>query len=294
MKEEYQDRIEDYLLNRMSDSDRLAFEHELEKNAELRDQYEFISMVKTALMLENIEMDASNWTKAHKEREDAYHYSKRRALYWISGIAAVFVVGLFLFKNVVNYSSAPPLSNGRIYSEQSQESFTYRGDGRIDSNIEKLLAQGDYNNALSQIERLEGDINAEWYLLEREIRERGMSFESRPKSAKKPNKSKPFEDDNQSDDINAKKELKEKMSREQENELGSDKQLEVLKYKQDVLRLKEEGLLWLKVQALIGLDRREEAISLLDEIRHSESEYKEPADSLYYELEALEAPDLRK
>ena len=46
-----------------------------------------------------------------------------------------------------------------------------------------------------------------------------------------------------------------------------------------------QHLQWEKVQVLIGLKRYEEAMILLDEMRHSGSKYKEQADSLYHLLQ---------
>ena len=44
---------------------------------------------------------------------------------------------------------------------------------------------------------------------------------------------------------------------------------------------KADELSWMKVYALLGIDRREGALQLLDQLRHSEGEYMEKADSLY-------------
>lgn len=250
MKVEYQDRIEDYLLNRMSDTDKQSFEKDIEKDSELRDQYEFVSMVKTALMLENIDNDADEWTKGYKERKRVSYKatgsgyernmlvpkfrittsasprsSNRKFIYWISGIAALFIVGFFLFKNinVAEYADA-------TYSPRPQDVSTIRG---LDATTENLLAKADYQAALEHIENLEDDIAKEQMNLEREKGARGA--EGKYKFA----------------------------------------------CKQEELRLKQEELSWLKVQSLLGLNRKEEAIVLLDKIRNSESEYKEQADSLY-------------
>ena len=245
----YQDRIEDYLFDRMSEVDKQIFEQEFENDAELRDQYEFISMVKTALMLENIDNDVNEWTKAYEEASvvPAYeatgsgyecstigqaqratsappHSSNRKIIYWISGIAALFIVGFFFFKNVYFVEDADV-----AFSPRPQGVSTIRG---IDATTENLLAKADYKGALERIESLEDEIATELMTLEREKDSRGA---------------------------------------EQDR----------LAYKQEELMMKQEELSWLKVQALLGLNRKEEAIALLDKIRNSESEFKEQADSLY-------------
>lgn len=252
MKIEYQDRIEDYLFNRMADDERQSFEQELENDAELRDQYEFITMVKTALMLENIDNDVNEWTKAYKERkeeeESGYkatgsgyecntigpaprvtsvppRSSNRKFIYWISGIAALFIVGFFLFKNVYFVEDADV-----AFSPRPQGVSTIRG---IDSTTENLLAKADYQGAFDRIIALEDEIDTKLMMIDREINSRGETED------------------------------------------------EKLAYKQKELKVRQEELSWLKVQALLGLNRKEEAIALLEKIRNSESEYKEQADSLY-------------
>lgn len=59
--------------------------------------------------------------------------------------------------------------------------------------------------------------------------------------------------------------------------VSGEKQL----YEQMLIDSKTYQLKWLKIQALYGLNRYEEAIMLLEDIRHVDGEYKIPADSLY-------------
>jgi hypothetical protein len=149
--------------------------------------------------------------------------SNRKFIYWISGIAALFIVGFFLFKNVYFVEDADV-----AFSPRPQGVSTIRG---VDVTTENLLAKADYQTALERIDSLEEEIATKRIVLERAENARGAEEE--------------------------------------------------LTYKQEELNMKQEGLSWLKVHALIGLNRKEEAIALLDKIRNSESEYKEQADSLY-------------
>ena len=225
MKIDYQDRIEDYLLNRMSNDERFAFEHELDKNPELRDQYEFTSMVKTALMLENIEGDVKKWGDAYKARREDRRSSKRHVLYWISGIAAIFIVGFFLYDSLfVVYDANPSI----------QEKVVFKGAG-VNDSIDIIMKEGDFSAAMALIEKEENEINDRIQSLEQE---------------------KAFN----------------KIDQDEYNEL-----CEELMYRQD-------GLSVNKAKALAGLGRYKEALSLLDRIRHSESDYQELADSLYQDV----------
>lgn len=61
----------------------------------------------------------------------------------------------------------------------------------------------------------------------------------------------------------------------------SDEERERIQYEQEVERQDADRLKWLKVYALMGLDRREEALQLLDELRRWNGIYQRKADSLY-------------
>jgi len=52
-------------------------------------------------------------------------------------------------------------------------------------------------------------------------------------------------------------------------------------YDQMLIQEKNDELSWMKVFALLGVDRRDDALRLLDQLRQSEGEYKSKADSLY-------------
>lgn len=62
----------------------------------------------------------------------------------------------------------------------------------------------------------------------------------------------------------------------------SDEERERIQYEQEVKRQDADRLKWLKVYALMGLDRREEALQLLDELRRWNGIYQRKADSLYW------------
>lgn len=251
MRLEYQDSIDRYVLGRMADDERTAFEERLSENDELKEQMELTKAVKDVLernedldILERIERmeDEYDMEKAgYKPTGSGYkryiiepmfrhttsappRSSNRKFIYWISGIAALFIVGFFLFNNIFVGEDADV-----AFSPRPQGVSTIRG---IDATTENMLAKADYKGALDRIDSLEDEIATELMTLEREKDSRGA---------------------------------------EQDR----------LAYKQEELMMKQEELSWLKVQALLGLNRKEEAIALLDKIRHSESEYKEQADSLY-------------
>lgn len=84
MKINFQDRIGDYLLGRMSDKEQNQFETDAAEYTGLQEQLQFTQSVQQA-------------TRSQNEKF-------KKMLYWVSGIAAVFIVGVFVF-NLYNLSS---------------------------------------------------------------------------------------------------------------------------------------------------------------------------------------------
>lgn len=237
MKFDYQDKIDDYLLNRMPDEERLAFEKEVCENADLRKQLEYTRSVREAVT------SRSEMLAAMREWENDYHWenarvavahvaneaprpAKKRLVYWISGVAAVFVVGLFL---LLRPTGSPSVSNP---NPDVMLGDSYRG-GKDYSVINDKLQQKEYEEVLAYIE-LEAD----------SIR---------------------------MDSIEVIKDQ------------AIDK--EELEYEMILIKERQDELRWLKVLALIGLNRQEEVLSLLDELRNAECDYKQQADSLYNQID---------
>ena len=249
MKIELQDHIDDYLLGRMSDEDSKVFEQELKNDDELREQMEFTKDVQTATKSRNEKLaKMQEWEDDYEWEEDrgvaAARYrptgsgykscptpsmdqtrsmprsSGRQYLYWISGIAAIFIVGFFLIHNYMGGKE------DMMFNPSSIEYSTMRGGGNYE-NIEKLLVDKNYEDAMKQIE-----------IEEAKIAEQRTAADS-----------------------------------------ISDKERRA--YDQMLIQEKAEELSWLKVYALLGADRRDDALQILDGLRHTEGEYKEKADSLY-------------
>ena len=273
MKIEFQDRIDDYLLDRMSDEERNSFELDAAEDVELKDQLQFTETVKQATKSRNEKLAAmAEWKDDYEWEEDrvvaasaaeyratgsGYNYcpaptmeesrsmprsSGRRIFYWISGIAAVFIVGIFVFN--LYRPSSPEMSSSEIamktasrptYVPSKNGNVSFRGRNH-DMDIESQLAMGDYSKALARLEKDEAEIRADLMLIDRELHSRGESRE---------------------DAMNDKDSLETNLVR----------------------------VLYLKAQALIGLDRKGEAQVVLDEIRHSKSDYGIKADSLYHLLQ---------
>jgi len=248
MKIEFQDHIDDYLLDRMSDEDSKVFEQELKNDDELREQMEFTKDVQTATKSRNEKLaKMQEWEDDYEWEEDrgvaaryrptgsGYEscsipsmdqtrsmprFSGRQYLYWISGIAAIFIVGFFLIHNYMGGKE------DMMFNPSSIEYSTMRGGGNYE-NIEKLLVDKNYEDAMKQIE------------------------------------------------------IEETKIAEQRTATDSIADEERRAYDRMLIQEKADELSWMKVYALLGADRRDDALQLLDELRHTEGEYKEKADSLY-------------
>ena len=272
MKIDYQDRIDEYLLDRMSDEERKSFESDAAEDAELKEQLQFTETVQQATKSRNEKLTAMEEWKDDYMWEDervaaasaveyhatgsGYDYcpeptmeSRRVAtsspfkkmLYWVSGIAAVFIVGVFVF-NLYRPSSPEMSSPEKAMRTASRPTEAPGKNGNVsfrgrsqNMDIESQLAMGDYSKALARLEKDEADIRTDLMLIERELHSRGEGRE---------------------DAMTEKDSLETNLVR----------------------------VLYLKAQALIGLDRKDEARVVLDEIRHSKSDYGIKADSLYHLL----------
>ena len=251
MNQEYQDKIDQYLLGKMSDQDCKAFEEEIDDNHELKEQFEFTKNVKDAIVGRKRRLaQIQEWEQAYETKkkqtavQDEYratgsgydynialnaqdeakpHASKRRYLYWISGIAAVFIVGFFIFSPA--FYQTGENSNSPVFVN-----YTSLRASKDNTDIAKTINEGNYNSALAKIEAENKKLEAE------------------------------------------------KIQTEQER---SNIDSEEYSYLQNVYGIQADELHLLKAYALIGLNRINEAIGILDELRKEDSPFKSQADSLY-------------
>lgn len=138
MKKEFQDRIDEYILQRMSNDERLAFEKEIDNNQELQEQLTFTEDVQHAMKSRSEKLAKM---KGWKE-EELSRVPNHRKLYWLSGIAAVFVVGFFLNLYLTGENQDSSVDNISI---REASSF---------SDIEQLLHLKKYEEALSQTQHI--------------------------------------------------------------------------------------------------------------------------------------------
>ena len=274
----FQDKIDNYLLNRMSIEERHIFEQELEANAELKEQLEFSRLVQAAIKDRGDKLSQiAKWEQEEPEQlielEDEQSNtvvpvkSWRKYLYWRSGIAAVFVVGFFIF-STMKYSSN---DGGSFGSPSDGDSYgnVYRGGSANNSKIMEMLEKGDYHDALALIENEEAEVRHELDLLYDNARDNKIDDtedkpnvqQSVPKSSKKP-----------------------EIVTSAEDEIYDTSAAEDFEYEKEIIEDELHRLQWLKAIALKGCDKKEEALSVLNDLRKIKGEYQLKADSLYKEL----------
>ena len=132
MDEKFQDRIDNYLHNRMDDAETTAFLWEVEQDKEKKEQLEFTQNVKDGIRSREEKLnDIAQFQRQYEEerRKAAYRTtgteraacycpapevtttepvrSKKKIWLWISGVAAVLVVGFFAIKPMFDYEPSP-------------------------------------------------------------------------------------------------------------------------------------------------------------------------------------------
>lgn len=214
--EEYQDRIDDYILDRMSDEERATFEKEMAADAELQERVAFMQNMIKALKSRNEKMAAmKEWENDYvwqDERQVAANENKRKWLYWVSGIAAVFVAGLFIIRTPSDIDPNGMLRGGASYAY-----------------IDTLIMQEKYQEALDRIN-------------EETLTCRNDSVET------------------------------------VQDSLMSE---EAMEYEMLLIKDKQDDLKWQTIMAFLGMDRKDEALMLLDELRSEEGKYQKDAKALY-------------
>ena len=248
MNQEYQDRIDKYLMGQMSEQDSRDFENEIANNRGLKEQFEFTKNVKEAIVGRNRRLaQIKEWKEAYEAKNktegdyrptgSGYEYSikpkaeikleprtsTRRYLYWISGIAAIFVVGFFVISPIFFEKGGTPDQSisVNVNSLRSTEG---------NSGIAKIINEGNYGLALDQINEKENELESDIIQTEQD---------------------------------------KDKMDGEE------------YAYLKEVYEIQKDELNLLKAYALFGLKRKEEAMSILDGMRQRDSKFKAQADSLY-------------
>lgn len=270
MRLEFQDSIDRYLLNKMSDEERTLFEAKCDNIPELEEQLEHTRDVRRVITERNKILTRIQELEEECEREKrTAAHKKIIALSWISGIAAVFVVGLFLFtpSNVVS-----PESSGRqiLMNTNDENSIANSAAIRNEKEQEKLLAKKDVDKKEKRHSNARIDEEQVFSFGKNDI------VKANPQAV--PNEV----------------ELERVMERKKEltvkladlEYLRSSGEIDSVVYESSVglLKYQRDRLCWQQSIILLNMSRKNEALAILDELRREEGLYQHKADSLYNEL----------
>ena len=207
-----QDRIDSYIRGEMTAAERSMFTSELSTNQELRKEFELTKRI------------ANSISDRAKKKEQILAWKKKdsshRTIYMssaITSIAAMLVVGFFLFRNVPEGST--PIGMDSVTSSDRYTAY---------SEISMLIEKEDYTRALAYIEKAEISVT--------------------------------------------------------NTNSSSGNQIMA---SCDSISMNLYELKWLRAQVLVGLDRTDEAKSVLQEIKNIEGKYHNEIDSLWNELHYL-------
>ena len=148
MDEKFQDRIDKYLLNRMDDAEKTEFLREIEQDEEKKEQLEFTQDVKDSISSREEKLQALKEFQRQYEQERktaAYHAtgtkqaacycpapqvaatepvrSKKKIWLWISGVAAVLVVGFLAIKPMCDYEPSPNYNGAPMEQMRGGDEF---------------------------------------------------------------------------------------------------------------------------------------------------------------------------
>lgn len=150
MKEETLDKIDRYLREEMTESDKRTFENILAGDNALRQRVE--------RMREIVDAVETRGMKAHLAALDEVRH-KRKKVYWVGGFASALAACLLLafFLRIGNDHLMIPVS---VPSD-----FTYERGGGYMQDVAKLLNHNQYDKALLLIDSLETEYKSEDSLL---------------------------------------------------------------------------------------------------------------------------------
>ena len=157
MKTDFQDRIDEYILGRMTEEEKAQFEAEVNQDESKKEQLEFTRNVKDAISSREDKMAKLKMMQRMYDREhqqvaasmratgtDDCQYSpapqyvaekkpSKRIWWWASGIAAVFVIGLFTLAPFNEDPFTTDFSSDKIFNNNN---YTFGIDSiKIESTI---------------------------------------------------------------------------------------------------------------------------------------------------------------
>lgn len=173
MKKDFQDRIDEYILGRMSDEDKAQFEAEVNQDPSKKEQLEFTRNVKSAITsredkLAKMKMmkqmyDSEHWQAGVSARptgtddrayapapqnytpapQNSEKKSSRRIWWWASGVAAVLVIALFVVNPFKHKHISIGSSPSEILRGEDNEVFNMETPVLNDSTVSDTIQSCD-------------------------------------------------------------------------------------------------------------------------------------------------------
>lgn len=156
MEDTYQDQIDAYLLNRMTDQERRLFEQEVANNPTLRKQLDYTRQIQRAITDIN---EKRKLIAAWNQEDPVISVASSRQhhwLWWCSGVAAILVIGFFVGRKIYIEQD---------YTYQQIDLATYKGGGS-NQEIEQALLKKQYDEALALTDSTIGVVRQEIAALE--------------------------------------------------------------------------------------------------------------------------------
>ncbi|MCD7721130.1 MAG: hypothetical protein LUI09_02765 [Prevotellaceae bacterium] len=268
MNTDYQDYIDDYLLGRMTDEERLRFERMLDEDSELREALRLTRMVSEELKTEaELRERMRRWDKEMDEQEKPKQKERLK-------VKREMPSGVLM---------AAPVEDTALYD------VSLDGQGSVPRPEPKLFAPKKRRRRWQWLGGIAAVLVVGLVISTLVVGRRGSVSAPEPEAALRG-----------SDDLEEIRLLMEAGKWEEalaqidgdmleardglENVCAAEGEEE--DYAREECKLRLSLLSWLKVQALLGLGRKDEALQLLDSLAHSDDEDASRADSLYLYIKA--------
>ncbi len=147
---EFKEKIDQYLAGVLTESEKLAFENEMNTNAELKDAFSKQFLAKEAIKLAGIRKQVKEvHIQYHVDNESVIDSKPKLRKSWVSYISkiaasvAIFILGIGAYQFMNLSAQKVIVENTITYIEP-----TMRGEGAAESEISKAYKSADYDKVI--------------------------------------------------------------------------------------------------------------------------------------------------
>lgn len=142
---EEEQRILDFLSDKMTDAEKQTFLKEIEVNEDLREAVEHSRNIRNILS-----KDRNQFSQAIRETIDENRQEKSNSFYWIAASVSILVIFFAVYLLQTNTSTLPVLADQ--YLEPHKDMLTSRSGGDIQIDLSDYK-KGDYKQAIVSLEK---------------------------------------------------------------------------------------------------------------------------------------------